>query len=318
MSLARGHLHTSPGSSLRPKRCNWPKPASIQSCGGRYSLNFAISRCFYGNLDSAADLLAELRTLSESTPWARAQIDAARAQFSIRNGELATARSVLDGIRVDEPCSSTAHKARILATRAYLLVTGGFQGSAQALQVALEQARSQSAGFWAEFTSALAALHGRPADLRRFIRSAGHDSMAAMSIAAELVAPRLQELESEELAKIEFEARLRPSRWRDALRVVVDADSSNVAAARLLERIGALQDVARLRGVARFHRGRPESATWTSSCAPGRISRCRRGSGPGHDHDVDSRAIEGSSIRRKVLALLCFLLSRPSTLGGTR
>jgi DNA-binding SARP family transcriptional activator len=160
------------------------------------------------------------------------------------------------------------------------------------------------------YNTALRSLSSETVDLRRFVRNADDDALAAISMLAELAASRLGELSTEELARLEAEARLRPERWRDALRVVVDNDASQVMAAHLLESVGTSQDVPRLRGVAKSYRGRPEALlgkTLARRVAPrvvvedqGRVAI-----------QIGSRSVEGSAIRRKVLGLLCFLLSRP-------
>ena len=133
----------------------------------------------------------------------------------------------------------------------------------------------------------------------------------ALTLVAELVAERLADLADDEQAVILREATLRPDRWRPALRRVADSGrQASLEASRILEVVGDADDVARLRGIARRYRGRPEAEL-------GR-SLARRLADRVSIEDlgrvgifVGSRFVEGSSIRRKVLALLCFLASRP-------
>ena len=266
---------------------------------------------WYGSAERAADHLAELKALGESAPWARAQIDATHAQFALRAGQLDRTRELLDGISLSEPCSSTAHKARLLATRAHLLVASGSPAARTAIGEATDQSRRQAAGFWLTYCQMLEAVSGSTEELRRFVRLGDHDALAAVSMAAELVVPRLGELEGREASIIFEEAERRSERWREPLRRAVDLGGVNeLAAAHLLETIGTKDDVPRLRAVAKSLRGRPESMlgrTLARRVAPrvlvedqGRVSI-----------SIGSRSVEGSSIRRKVLGLLCFLLSRP-------
>jgi len=92
--------------------------------------------------------------------------------------------------------------------------------------------------------------------------------------------------------------------------MVVDdpGSKSRVIAANLLESVGSIQDVSRLRSVARSMRGSEQlGKSLARRLAPrirvedqGRVSVVR-----------GEEVIAGSSVRRKVLAALCFLMSRP-------
>jgi ATP-dependent transcriptional regulator len=266
---------------------------------------------WYGSGERALDHLAALDDIGESAHWARIQIDATRAHLALRAGDLERARALLDGLSLSEPCSSSAHKARLLATRAHLLVACGSPEAEMAINVAAHQARGQAAGYWLTYCEMLGAVSGSTEDLRRFVRNGDRDSLAALSMAAELAVPRLKDLEAPEAAIVAEEAGRRPERWREPLRHAVDeGGASDLAAARLLEAIGTKDDVPRLRAIAKKLRGRPESGlgrTLARRVAPrvvvedqGRVAI-----------SIGGRSVEGSSIRRKVLGLLCFLVSRP-------
>ncbi|TME10563.1 MAG: hypothetical protein E6I65_08445, partial [Chloroflexi bacterium] len=128
---------------------------------------------------------------------------------------------------------------------------------------------------------------------------------------AELVLRRLPQLDTTAMSQVTAEAELRPWRWRELVRRTLDsgAPPEREGAAELLERIGEREDVLRLRN------------------AGGR-TRDRRGPRPGYllarrlanrvlvedlgrvRITVGTRTIEGGDIRRKVLALLCLLLSK--------
>src|SRR6185436_13975515 len=118
-------------------------------------------------------------------------------------------------------------------------------------------------------------------------------------------------LGDEETALVLREATTRPERWWPALRRVVDeAGASQIPAAKLLEVVGDSDDVSRLRRIAHRHRGKPEAEL-------GR-ALSRRVAAPVYVEDqgrvalrIGSRVVEGSNVRRKVLALLCFLLTKP-------
>ena len=94
--------------------------------------------------------------------------------------------------------------------------------------------------------------------------------------------------------------------------MVVDAaETSTIQAARLLEVVGDADDIGRLRAIAHRHRGKPDAEL-------GR-ALSRRVAAPIYVEDqgrvairVGNPLVDGSSIRRKVLALLCFLLTKPN------
>ena len=265
----------------------------------------------YGSEERSGDLLAELEQMRNRTAWARSQIDATGAEFALRTGDMGHAQQLLDAVDWSEPSSSTAHKARLMAMVAHLLVAKGSSEAKQAIAAAALHARSQGAGLWLSLCQVLDAVAGDAEDLRRYIRLGGRDQLAAMSMAAEVVVPLLGALATSESAIVLNEAARRPERWRAALRREIDkGGSENLAAAVVLDAIGTMEDVPRLRALAKAMRGRPESAlgrTLARRVAPrvfvedqGRVAIT-----------VGSRSVDGSSVRRKVLGLLCFLVSRP-------
>ena len=110
-----------------------------------------------------------------------------------------------------------------------------------------------------------------------------------------------------------------PGRWRFVLRRLIEdaAPGAALSGARLLEKIGEQGDVRRLRAFARRQRRTASSASIGRALA-------RRLADHVIVHDqarvsiqVGHRQVSGSSVRRKVLALLCFLLTKPD-LASTR
>ena len=205
--------------------------------------------------------------------------------------------------------SATRHT--VLAVRAHLKVAAESPDAPGAINAAKVQATRQSAGLWNGYCEALQAVQDGPTALARFIRQASGRSRWQLTFVADSIAARLGDLGDGELPTVLEEASLRPDRWRSALRGVVDSGGEpSVAAARVLEQIGDSGDVARLRRVAHRYRGRPDAELGRALARrvadrvlvedQGRVSI-----------RVGDRNVEGSSIRRKVLALLCFLLTRP-------
>ena len=92
---------------------------------------------------------------------------------------------------------------------------------------------------------------------------------------------------------------------------------SSIGIAEILEAIGDRSDIPRLRALARSSRRRPEAVSLGRSIS-------RRLADLVHVEDqgrvtveIGSRTVLGSAIRRKVLGMLCFLITRPEMSVGT-
>jgi DNA-binding SARP family transcriptional activator len=123
----------------------------------------------------------------------------------------------------------------------------------------------------------------------------------------------LHKLSSDALDVVRHEAERRPERWRQAIRPVVTATRhpARMAAAQLLDRVGDRSDISLLRGIAKEPR---------QGGAGRQLGRglARRLSSPVFVHDlgririsVSGSELNGGVVRRKVLSLLCYLLTRP-------
>ena len=265
----------------------------------------------YGDATRAADHLSELRGMGEMAAWARHVTVPTAAYLALRDADTTQATLVLADLNPDEPTGSVGFKAYVLAVRAHVKVACGSSDAASAIDSAKEHSERQSAGLWFGYCEALQAIHDGPDALGRFVRQASRRSGWPLTFVADLIAAKLGDLGDGEISAVLDEASLRPERWRPALRGVVDLGGSEcLAAARILEQIGEAGDVARLRKVAHRHRGRPDAELGRALARrvadkvliedQGRVSI-----------RVGERSVDGSSIRRKVLALLCFLLTRP-------
>jgi DNA-binding SARP family transcriptional activator len=124
---------------------------------------------------------------------------------------------------------------------------------------------------------------------------------------------RLHEFDDSSIELILSEARNRPERWRKSVRRVASREGhpARYQAAVILDRIGDATDVALLRTVARSVKHLIEGASLGRGLA-------RRLATPMVVEDqgrVEIRAgsavIPGTDLRRKVLAMLCYLLTRP-------
>jgi DNA-binding SARP family transcriptional activator len=137
------------------------------------------------------------------------------------------------------------------------------------------------------------------------------DHPVYLSILAELIADRLLDADEPLLQRISSEARLRPERWRPVLRHVADGNSpSKWKAGRVLDEIGEQEDVARLRALAKAGRGRLADRTLGRRLARRLAPRVFVEDEGRLAVRVGDRVVPGNDIRRKVLALLSFLVSR--------
>jgi DNA-binding SARP family transcriptional activator len=180
-----------------------------------------------------------------------------------------------------------------------------------AVRRAADLAEKQEARFWIRYCRALAAFASGRDGFAERLRHAVAEDHAFLSILAELVTSRLADIDLPLLEIVAEEAARRPERWRALLRSAVDGSSpARWNAGRVLDQVGDLDDVARLRRLARSTPGGQGDRSLGKSLArrlapkvfvedQGRVSIA-----------VGREVIPGTNVRRKVLALLCFLVSR--------
>ena len=264
----------------------------------------------YGSAQRALDRLEDLRAIGDEASWSLAASAPTAAFVAIRRGDPEAAARLLDGVDPNAPTEVSGQKAHVLSVRAHLSVVRGEEDANARLESALRHSKATSADLWHEYALALQAIW--IGDLARYVRSTTDKGTWPLTYVAEQVVQRLGDLGEDEFQVVQREASLRPERWRSALRVVVDAsETAPIQAAKLLEVVGDADDIGRLRTIAHRHRGKPEAEL-------GR-ALSRRVAAPIYVEDqgrvairVGDRVVDGSSIRRKVLALLCFLLTKPS------
>ena len=234
---------------------------------------------WYGSLERSSDLLAELQALARQYALGACpnrRDTCAQFALAIAVNRRAAAFSTESQLRSPAARRLTRHESSRL--HAHLLV-------------AERVVRERSVPSWRhragsqpgrrpldELRLALAALGATRSNCGGSLGAQITTRWPAVSMAAELVAPDSANWRSEELAKVEAEARLRPARWSDALRAVVDARRpAHVSAAQMLELIGAPRTLPGYASSPRSHRGRPEFQLGrpprSSSCVP---RRCRR------------------------------------------
>jgi ATP/maltotriose-dependent transcriptional regulator MalT/DNA-binding SARP family transcriptional activator len=173
-------------------------------------------------------------------------------------------------------------------------------------------AQKQHAWFWWKCMRLTQALISAGDRLSEHLRSLEPDDVAFLSIQAELVVGCLADLDYTALAIVRGEASLRSERWRWALRSLLDSDCHRQQdmrrAAELLEIVGGPEDVGRLVSLRKrraLHL--PDAGRALRRRLAPRVFVEDLGRVEVH---VGDRVVVGTDIRKKVLSLLCFLLTR--------
>jgi LuxR family maltose regulon positive regulatory protein len=235
----------------------------------------------------------------------------ARGLLSITDGDLANAEREFAQLRMGRPTTTMAFEAqRHLAHGLTQALSGNASSAHSAIARGTEIASRQGAALWADYGSLLSALLGDRTRSAALLRSSRHRPVV-ISMLAEVVAANLGKLTSEAFETVLNEARARPHRWRASMRRVLLADDAEarLRAATVLEEIGEGDDIARLREAGKTIRGRSGSRlgfALARRLAPHvfvqDLGRVRI--------SVGAEVIDGPAVRRKVLALLCLLLTR--------
>jgi ATP/maltotriose-dependent transcriptional regulator MalT/DNA-binding SARP family transcriptional activator len=270
---------------------------------------------WYGDAGAARGLLREAGIPTDLRPDLGDLWRVTALELAVRDRDVAHARQLERDLRLGEMSQEPAHRARQLAMRAYLALVCRAADAGSALAMAQNLADQQEAGFWASYCRVLGAAFGedRASFSGDILQAVGTDA-AFLSVLAEVVASRLADADQALLDLVTAQSELRPHRWRAALRTEIDAANSpnRWPAARLLDRVGAYEDIGRLRSLAKTLRGTAGDRTLGKGLArrlapsvkvedQGRVSIL-----------VGRRRIAGSDIRRKVLALVAYLATRPA------
>lgn len=266
----------------------------------------------YGDPEASLALLAGVQESIRAETDAGEQALLAQIHAWIGLGRFAEAHEAIARLKFGTRRTSVAFETRRSMASALLAVLTGGEDAANLAQSSQVGAERQGANLWAGAARIIASSANRQLFLETTRREAVRD-IATVSIAADIVAGHLDWLDAPTHERIADEVRRRDERWRAALRRVVSTHVGppQAEAAKMLDEVGTAEDVALLRHMARTSKGGvfPSAAGRALSrrLAPfvfvedlGRIGI-----------SVGGRAIDGTTVRRKVLALLCFLLTKP-------
>lgn len=267
----------------------------------------------YGDDARAWALLEPLRHLIDPTDDVGEQATATRITILLRRGRVAEAETEASHLRFGAVSTGIAFEARRLLIAAQLASATGRSDRIDLARRAVQHASGQGADLLAGVGHLLLSLHLQEASSDAIeVPISGPDGRRLMSILAEDFVGRIGRMSQDALGRITNEATVLPERWRGALRRALQQGGSSGlrSSAELLERIGEQADVDVLRMAARTHRNLDPGAgrVLARRLAPRVVVR---------DLgfvtvSIAGRDIEGAGLRRKVLALLCWLLTRPA------
>jgi ATP/maltotriose-dependent transcriptional regulator MalT/DNA-binding SARP family transcriptional activator len=264
-----------------------------------------------GESSAAWPLFARVKGQFDPTTDHGEQAIYARALLRIQDGDVTGARRDVDLFQHDAPRSTMAFEARRLLLEGLVHFLEGNDGRMM-IEAGTSLAQAQGARLWSAYGETLAALLAPNRNASSAVEHIGHQLPVVLTMLAEPVLARLHELNRPASALVYAEAERRPWRWRPGARRGLEKEAPVLieAAAKLLAKIGETSDIPRLGEIERRIRDRRGSRL-ASSLA-------RRLADPIFVEDlgrvrilVGDRSIEGSEIRRRVLALLCLLLTQP-------
>jgi ATP/maltotriose-dependent transcriptional regulator MalT/DNA-binding SARP family transcriptional activator len=262
----------------------------------------------YGDADRALHLLRECEPKIDPSTDGGAQAALVLGHVLVAIGRPVDALATLEGIRPGVMRTGVAFEARRrLALALAAGIVDGPSGASFARD-AHEHAARQGAHLW----SRLGRIYEDAAAgaLKDIARIEAQRDPALLTMAAEVVARNLSQLDETGRSAVAAQAQARPDRWCRQLRATsANAHSASAApAATILDLVGSGEDVAFLRRLARTNKALPASIgrglarRLAARVMVEDLGRVRIG--------IGDRIVDGSSVRRKVLALLCLLLTK--------
>jgi DNA-binding SARP family transcriptional activator len=315
---------SSPGSELLSARLAqaWASAHEGDISGARDTLSRAADSCptasrpewlleattielWYGAEGTAAGYLDELRSVEVNDAF-RASVELAAVQLALRHGDVDLAVQAIPRVPPTIPSQEPGHLSRYMALQAHVLVLRGAPDARGALLKAAALADRQASRFWANYCRVLLAVTspGTSRDLRHF-------EPVYLSLVAETVISSLHKLDPASRELVIAEATSRPERWGNSVRrAVTDRSSGRLHAARLLDIIGVEDDVPILRAIGRAAKNSPADSSLGRTLARRLAPRVTIEDLGRVEIRLGSSAVAGTDLRRKVLALLCYLLTR--------
>ena len=266
----------------------------------------------YGSSSLARQAIERFRERIDPSTDQGEQAHLALTLVELRDGNLERAASLIAAFRWRTPRTALAFEALRQFALATLLVRQASDGAVAAVEAGLALTRKQGSESLGRSFRLLEAVLAGGNELNRVLREIGGDP-SVISMCAESIVARVDDLDDEALGRIAAEAVLRPERWRRVIRDATErgAIRGRLKAAAILEQIGTRDDIACLRALARDIRPRSSAPDFARSLARRLATRVYIEDLGRVRIVVGEDRIEGTALRRKVLALLCLLLTRP-------
>jgi DNA-binding SARP family transcriptional activator len=262
--------------------------------------------------ETAGLFLDVIHDYRDSDALARVLEPIQAAWFHGRRGRVNEARACFAQLELSVQTSYVGQKTIEALTNAYIAAVTNSEFARRVAIDAGRRARKQGILRWARVAELLADANGPPEEFGATIRRIAASSPWNVTYVADLICRRVDDLDEETIQVLAPVTGVHPGRWRFELRRVIDTAElgCGLAAARLLEGIGDRSDIVRLRGFAKRQRKLRGASNLGRQLS-------RRLADPVFVEDqgrvairIGEREVSGSSFRRKVLALLCFLLTR--------
>jgi LuxR family maltose regulon positive regulatory protein len=273
----------------------------------------------FANPYAASQMLDSLESSARLDFNARLLFGCQCAWYYGRRGRFAEAEAIVSDLAALGDGGFPGQSTMRLVTEAYVAVASGSTKATSLTDDAFRAAKQQGATRWRRVAELLRGYCGLSAEFSGTIQAIGSTSPWNLTLVADLICRRLDELDDEVTPSLEIAVQLHPGRWRFVLRDAVEraVSSEGLRAARLLESIGEKSDIHRLRTYARRHRKLSGASPVGRRLARHLADRARIEDQNRVSIVVGDRHVTGSTVRRKVLALLCFLLTKPA-MSSTR
>jgi ATP/maltotriose-dependent transcriptional regulator MalT/DNA-binding SARP family transcriptional activator len=268
---------------------------------------------WFGTLDEAQSTLKKLESLPAESKLRADHLLPTRVEYLLRRGRVEEAAHLLSQRHLDGAIWATQGTARLRYLSALTSWMTQSPSWLEEARLAERILRDQGMALWHQPCRLLAGIGDSSHDVDAVVGAIGLASPASLRMAAEIVMVLLPQLSSATRDLVVMEALRRPKRWRQPMRDALGGSNTSlqIFAARLLDQIGESQDVAVLRGFVKNYKIGPPDTRLGKGLARQLAPRVFVEDLGRVRLQIGSMELEGSSIRRKVLALLCFLLTRP-------
>jgi LuxR family maltose regulon positive regulatory protein len=264
----------------------------------------------YGDRQLAEALLIGLEPDIDPADEVGEQATLTLIAADVRRRDHLSARRRLGTLSFGRPATGPAIETRRLVAAAEVATLDRAPDHIADLKRARDAAARQHAHLWSRYLDGILLFRTSP-DPRIALPPWLVAEPAYLTMAAEETCTVVDRLDQSAFSMVLTEARRRPDRWRPALRaeVVGESRARQARCAEILDEVGTFEDVPLLRNLARQARtslpnlGRNLARRLASRIWVEDLGRLQI--------DVGGRLIEGGAVRRKVLALLCLLLTKP-------